>query len=122
MYIRNILLALILGNCFFSCSSSGDLRISVKDSDEEYQFSAHFDEHKTSKVKRVIDQSIAPALISSQEDEVGVTTILENKTRFDLQYDPGDVLIKLNKNENSKASYIRIKKMCEQIKKVIGEK
>jgi hypothetical protein len=122
MYIRNILFVCTLGICFFSCYNAGDLKISVKDSDEEYQFSAHFDEHKTSEVKRVIDQSITPTRIYSEKDEVGVTTILDDKTKFDLQYDPGDVLIKLNKNENSKASYIRIKKMCEQIKKVIGEK
>jgi hypothetical protein len=121
MKINYALLILTVSIFLSSCSNSGDIKIAVKDSDDEYQFTVHFDENKTSKIKRVIDDNIAPTRISS-DDEVNETTILDDKTKFDLQYDPGDVLIKLNKNENSKASYIRVKKMCEEIKKVIGEK
>jgi PBP1b-binding outer membrane lipoprotein LpoB len=121
MKINYALFFLTLSIFISSCSNSNEVKITVKDSDEEYQFSAHFDENKSSKIKRVIDDHIAPTRISSDGD-VDVTTILHDKTKFHLDYDPGDVLIRLNKNENGKASYIRIKKMCEEIKKVIGEK
>lgn len=105
-----------------SCKHSGDIKISVKDTDDEYTFTAYFDDKKTDDVIKVIDQNTAPTTISSDEDEIDVTTTLDDKTKFDLQYAPGEVLIKLNKNENSKASYLRIKKMCGEIKNAIGKK
>lgn len=105
-----------------SCQHSEDVKISVKDSDDEYRFTAYFDEKKTDEIVKVIDQSIAPTTIHSDENEIDVTTTLEDKTKFDLQYEPGEVLVRLNKNENTKSSYNRIKKMCEEIKSVIGKK
>ena len=121
MKLKYILLLLIL-SILSSCKHSGDVKISVKDTDDEYTFAAYFDEKKTDDIIKVIDQNIAPTTISSDEDEIDVTTTLDDKTKFDLQYSPGDVLIKLNKNENSKSSYLRIKKMCEEIKSAIGKK
>ncbi|GLU52562.1 hypothetical protein [Dyadobacter frigoris] len=121
MKLKFILLLLIV-SISISCKHSGDVKISVKDTDEEYKFTAYFDEKKTREIVKVIDQNIAPTTISSDEDEIDVTTILDDKTKFDLQYSPGEVIIKFNKNENSKSSYIRIKKMCEEIKKAIGKK
>lgn len=121
MKLKYILLMLTLST-LSSCKHSEDVKISVKDSDDEYRFTAYFDEKKTNEIVKIIDQNIAPTTISSDEDEIDVTTTLDDKTKFDLQYEPGEVLIRLNKNENSKSSYYRIKKMCEEIKSVIGKK
>ncbi|MCF0055891.1 hypothetical protein [Dyadobacter sp. CY356] len=104
-----------------SCRNSDDVKIAVKDSDDEYRFTAYFDENKTEEIVKVIDQNIAPTTIASDDDKIDVTTTLEDKTTFDLQYEPGEVMIKLNKHENSKSSYSRVKKMCEEIKNTIGE-
>lgn len=120
MKLKYILLMLSI-SIISSCKHSDDVKISVKDSDDEYRFTAYFDEKKTDEIVKVIDQNIAPTIIHSDENEIDVTTTLEDKTKFDLQYEPGEVLIRLNKNENSKSSYNRIKKMCEEIKSVIGK-
>ena len=105
-----------------SCKHSGDVKISVKDSDDEYRFTAYFDEKKMDEIVKIINVNIAPTTISSDANEIDVTTTLEDKTKFDLEYSPGEVLVKINKNENSKSSYVRIKKMCEEIKRAIGKK
>lgn len=121
MRLKFILLLLTL-SIFISCNHTGDVKISVKDTDDEYRFSAYFDKKKTDEIVKVINENIAPTTIFSDANEIDVTTILDDKTKFDLEYAPGEVMIKLNKNENSKYSYDRIKKMCEDIKKVIGTK
>lgn len=113
---------MLLISILSSCKHSEDVKISVKDTDDEYTFSAYFDEKKTDEIVKVIDQNIAPTTIHSDENEIDVTTTLDDKTKFDLQYEPGEVMIKLNKNENSKSSYQRVKKMCEEIKSAIGKK
>lgn len=120
MKLKIILLMLSL-SILSSCNNSDDVKIAVKDSDDEYQFTAYFDKNKMEKIIKVIDQNIVPTTISSDDDKIDVTTTLEDKTKFELEYEPGEVMIKLNKNENSKSSYSRIKKMCEEIKRTIGE-
>jgi hypothetical protein len=81
MKINYALRILTLSIFAVSCSNSGDIKVAVKDSAEEYQFSAHFDENKSLKIKRVIDDHIAPTHIVADED-LDVTTILDDKTKF----------------------------------------
>jgi len=47
---------------------------------------------------------------------------LDDKTTFYIRSKPGNLEIKLNKQENSAASYKKIKKMCEGIKSIVEEK
>lgn len=113
--------AIIVLICCVSCTNSDDLSISVKDSEDIYKFSAHYDEEKTERVQSMINQGIAPNHIESTEDW-DITTVLNDKTHVKIESAPGALIIKLDKEENDKASYLQVKRMCEEIKGILTEK
>lgn len=113
--------AIILLMYFTSCKNPDNLSISVKDSEDVYKFSAHYDEEKTERVQHLINEGIAPNHIESTEDW-DFTTVLNDRTHVKIESAPGDLIIKLDKEENDKASYLQVKRMCEEIKGVLAEK
>ncbi len=111
---------LILSSCWHS---NHNIRISVKNNEDQYQFSASYNERKTGKIENLINEKIAPTRLKwSGDEDVDVTTVLEDKTKFHLESSPGELRIKLDKTENSHDSYIRVKEMCEEIKDIITNK
>lgn len=104
-----------------SCNRGGDdnLRIKVVDSDDTFEYSATFDPGRSPAVERFINSRIAPTHITSNGD-MGVTTVLDDKTIFDYEASPGKLLITLDKDRNSKTGYYRIKSMCEGLSRVIN--
>ena len=94
----------------------------VTESDDKYTFSANFDERRTSAVNRFVNSSLSPnVLFSGGDDRVASDTKLDDGTTFKLQSSPGELIVKVNKMENSPASVQRIRRMCEGIKEVITE-
>lgn len=109
---------LVLASCRHS---NHNIKIAVKNSEDLYQFSASYNEKKTGKIENLINEKIAPTRLEwSGDDDIDVTTILEDKTRFHLESSPGELKIKLDKTQNSRDSYLRIKEMCEEIKDIIA--
>jgi len=47
---------------------------------------------------------------------------LDDKTTFYMKSYPGELKIKLNKQDNSYDSYTKIKDLCEGLKEIIGSK
>jgi hypothetical protein len=117
-------ISLISGLLFISvllaCSNGDNLKISVTDSDDTYEFLAKFEEKKTKRVQDFINSQVAPSSFSG--DHVDITTTLDDKTKFKLEERAGRVRIELDKEANSDASYHRIQTMCEGIKKILDEK
>jgi hypothetical protein len=117
--------AFYLSLCF-SCShfhNNHYTNISISESAVSFRLSAYFNENKTRKVQRYINRCVEPnGLFSNENGVFDANTILDDKTKFYIKSRPGELLIKLNKRENSDDSYIRIKKMCEGIKGVIEDK
>jgi hypothetical protein len=108
---------------FFACAHHNpDLDISVTESDDEYKFSAYFDEARTRDVQRFVNRSIEPnGIFSGEDDRLDVDTKLQDRTSFKLKASPGELIIKISKIENTPASVARIRKMCEGIKGIITE-
>lgn len=123
--MKRILFSTLIGalllSISLSCFNSDDVKISVKDSDDTFEFYAKFDKSKTRKIQDFINKEIAPSSLVTDKD-LDVTTTLDDKTQFEIKESPGKVQIKLDKEDNSVASYKRIKKMCEGIKGIISEK
>lgn len=123
--MKRLLLSAIAGvfllSALLACSDDHNMSISVTDSDDTYEFVAKFDKHKTKQIQDFINAKMAPSM-SATGNHVDITTKLDDNTQFELEESPGKVLIKLDKEANSEASYHRVKTMCEGIKKVIGEK
>lgn len=104
----------------WSCNN-GDLHIRVKDADDYYRFSAKFDKSKSPRIHRFINSQIAPTRVESDRD-IDITTTLDDQTKFKWEASPGKIMIYLDREENNKASYVRIKQMCEKIKDIIEDK
>jgi hypothetical protein len=121
MNIKTILTTSFATVALLSSCNSGDLNIKVKDADEFYRFTAIYDEQKTPRVNAFINRSIAPTSIVSDED-IDVTTVLDDKTKFKWESSPGKMMIYLDKDENSRASYQRIKSMCQGAKEIMMAK
>ncbi|MEJ0101556.1 MAG: hypothetical protein WDO19_02880 [Bacteroidota bacterium] len=124
--MKNIILAGMFTFCivtFLSCfHRDRDIKISVKETEDVYRFTASFPESKTRKVQRLINNSISPnSFFSSPDDYLDVSTILQDKTRFSIKASPGKLSIKLDREENTVASYHRVKEMCEEIKNTLKE-
>lgn len=105
----------------FSCNNSENVSVKVKDADDYYRFTATFNKKKSARVNRFINSQIAPTRIESDED-IDITTKLDDQTTFRWESSPGELMIYLDKDENSEASYHRIKGMCENIKDIITDK
>ena len=117
----SIITGIFLAGICLSCFDSEDIKISVTDSDNSYEFYAKYDKTKRREIQNFINNNLAPNRIATNEDQ-DVTITLNDKTQFELRESRGKIRIKLDKEDNSAASYIRIKKMCEGIKGIISEK
>ena len=117
----SIITGIFLAGICLSCFDSEDIKISVTDSDNSYEFYAKYDKTKRREIQNFINNNLAPNRIAMNEDQ-DVTITLNDKTQFELRESRGKIRIKLDKEDNSAASYIRIKKMCEGIKGIISEK
>ncbi|WP_295667920.1 hypothetical protein [uncultured Mucilaginibacter sp.] len=99
-----------------------NISISISEEKDTYEFSAHYDRSNTRKVQAYINESIKPNQMgSSENDYVDATTSLPDNTRFYIKESPGRLKIRLDKTQNSTASYFRIKKMCEGVKQLLAE-
>jgi hypothetical protein len=121
MKLKSILATILLTAAFaWSCNNPG-LHVKVKDADDYYRFSATFDKAKSARVNEFINSQIAPTRILSDED-IDITTKLDDQTEFKWESSAGEVMIYLDKKKNSKASYHRIKSMCDKIKDIVMDK
>jgi hypothetical protein len=100
-----------------------DVAISINENEDTYTFSASYNEGKNKMVYNYINKSISPnKLGDSENDYFDVTTSLPDKTQFYIKESPGKLKIAIDKRKNSLASYYRVKKICEEVKKLLEEK
>jgi len=104
---------------FFACRRH-DINISYNDGDRYYSMNAYFSENKSKQVEYYLDQKIGEASdMSFTNMHSDAMLTLNDQTKFYLKKDPGHILIKLDKDENSYSAYHRVKKMCEGMKKIL---
>ena len=117
-----IALLFVLFSCSYHRRHHG-LDVSVSESHDSFRLRAYYDEDKTGKVQRYINRQLEPnGLFASNHDYFDVTTELTDRTKFYIKASPGKLFIEINKNENSYASYNRIKMMCQGVAEVLKEK
>jgi len=110
----------LLSSCRIHHNQS--MNIQIDESDASYKFYASFPEDLTSKVHRVVNKSISPnGLFASANDYMNINTTLQDQTKFAVKASPGFIEIKINKRDNSEASYYRIKEMCAKIKRSLKD-
>ena len=105
---------------FTSCSGNKDLKVSVKDSDEEFVFTARYDRKKTVEVQQYVNKSLKPNRIFSDHEEDAVKDVkLANGSTFHVESTPGDLLVTFNKQDNSDAAYYEMRELCKGIREIV---
>lgn len=105
-----------------SCNHKNDLSVSVSESEDEYKFSADYDESDTREVQQHINRTLAPNVVFSGDGDQVVHTKLQDGTFLKVKSSPGELEIKVNKKENSPASVQRIRDMCMSLKEIVAGK
>lgn len=118
MKIKSLLFSQIAMLALLISCNNGDVRIAVKDEDDYYRFKARFDDNLSRDVSEFLNDHISPVRIDPERDSK-IVTVLPDQTRVTLESSPGEVMIYLDKDENSRDSYHRIKNLCEGVKDVI---
>lgn len=81
---------------------------------------AYFSKSRTRDVENYMDDQIGTGNNTSfVNTRIDGRLTLDDHTTFYIKKYPGLVEIKLDKNENSPGAYLRIRSMCEGIKKVL---
>ena len=106
------------------CNHAGRFRhgldVSISESGSSYKMQAYYNRNKTGAVQRFINREIQPSgLYQSEDDYFDVHTELSDRTRFYIKSSPGKIIIKINKRENSYASYMRVKNICEGVANIL---
>ena len=97
-----------------------DLEITYSDADHEYSMVAHFNKKKMREVEYYLNRELGSNNnISFSKITSNATFTLDDQTTFYLRKDPGHITIKLDKDENSRAAYRKMKSVCEGMKVVL---
>ncbi|GAB3960723.1 hypothetical protein GCM10028805_58570 [Spirosoma harenae] len=118
--MKQLLIGLLLLGSTLACSD-GNVKIAVTDSDDIYEFYAKYDKKKSQRIQDFINDKMAPSN-KVEGDHVDISTTLDDHTSFELEEYPGEVRIKLDKGDNSDASYQRVKAIGDGIKHIIDGK
>jgi hypothetical protein len=118
-HLKILPLVVLFVSLFYACRSKSNVSIKVSESDGTYKFAAYFPENRSDDVMRFIRRQVSQDHVLALDNSNQVLTKLHDGTHFLIRSEPGEILIRLNKEENSAQSLARIKKMCEGIKKEI---
>ncbi|MDB5132740.1 MAG: hypothetical protein JWR02_2489 [Mucilaginibacter sp.] len=112
--------------CAKMANNTGNISITVNDTDDNYKFTASFDPNATPRVLYYINKSVGPSGRGDYFDvttsRIDITTRLNDHTEFYIKESPGELKVVLDKRKNSSSSYLRIKRMCEGIKNLLAGK
>ena len=108
---------------FIACHQHPDVDITLKDGGRYFYMDADFHHSKTRQVERYIHRELGKDKnVSFVTNRTNANITLGDNTRFYMKKEPGHVLIKFDKNQNSPAAYYRIRSMCEGLKDVISNR
>lgn len=103
VFMGLMLTVFTLSGCLFSFDNS-NTSITIQDSDDRYELSAHYNKQKTKRIQHYIDANIAP----------------QDRAIFQIRTNPGKLQIRFDKKENDEDAYLRIKRLGEGIKATLS--
>lgn len=117
----NLVLVTVLSVVIFSsCRHKGDISISHSESNDLYKFVAHFPEDRTKEVQRYLDDKLENGGdFSFENSRIDGTIALDNKMNFYIKMYPGSLKIEMDKSKNTYENYARMRKMGEEMGKVL---
>lgn len=99
----------------YKMSDHNGISIRINESDNTYQFYASYGKNKTRQLQKYLDGQLNTNKMLEDSKMDSYITLKDNTVLY-IKTTPGKLLIKLDKNENTDASYARIKRIGEQVK------
>lgn len=118
--MRNLLFLLFL---LTGCIHRGnDISFKVKDSDDTYELSANYDPDKTERVQEFLDEELTGrGDVSFENAEIDADLTLDDHSKFYIRSEPGELLIRMKKDENSRQTYHKMKKLGEGLQDALKD-
>jgi hypothetical protein len=116
---------LFCAGIFTACNftSGHDTRISIHDNPDTYRFSARYDPKNAAGVENFVEQKLAQnGLTIGNENNFDANVLLNDGTGMYIHLSPGSLKINLNRHDNSTASYLEVKQICEGVKNILAGK
>lgn len=90
-----------------------DISVRVNDSEDSYTLSASFNRHQSRRIHRLLQNELQNDLF--RKDKVDADLTLDDDTRIHVKTTPGKLVIACNKRQNNATSYLRIRKLGEDV-------
>lgn len=120
-YIVSLALGLMIITGMSSCfHHHHDISISVSDNEDEYEMEADYRRNQSPAVQGYLNKHLLTnSSVSIHNGFVDDVVTLDDKTTFYINTHPGELNIRVNKNENSEESCERVRQICEELKEII---
>ena len=125
--MKNSAVSLALGLMMIAGMSScfhhrHDISISVSDDEDEYEMEADYRRNQSHAVQVYLnDHLLSNSNVSIRNGFVDDEVTLDDKTTFYINTHPGELNIRINKNENSEESCARVRQVCEELKQILAD-
>lgn len=122
-FIVPVILGLILIAAMPSCfHRSNDFSIRFSDDDEEFEMEADYPRRQSHNVKVFLnDQLLNHVAHRGKHSFRNEEITLDDNTTFYIDATPGEVNIRVDKDENSEEGCERVRQMCKELKFVIED-
>lgn len=110
---------------FSACSipADHDIRITVQDNPDAYRFVARFNPNDAPGVQYFVEERLGQnGFVTGKEKDLDATLLLNDGTDMYVRSSPGLLKIRLNRHDNSEASYRAVKQLCEGVKNILAGK
>ncbi|MBB6501912.1 hypothetical protein [Pedobacter cryoconitis] len=115
-----LILSLAISLIFSSCKGHGDrLKITVNETDTNYEMTASYNEDKTPKVEQYLSQYVPQTAIFKPGHPSEIRVTLADKSEFNIKSTPGELRINLDKKLNTKTSLNNIKRISKELKDIL---
>lgn len=99
-----------------------DVSITVSDDEDEYEMEADYRENRSRDVQVYLnDHLLSNSNVSIRNGFADDEITLDDKTTFYINTNPGELNIRINKNENSEESCERIRIVCKELEEILND-
>ena len=99
-----------------------NISISVSDDEDEYEMEADYRRNQSHAVQVYLNNHLLNnSNVSIHNGFVDDEVTLDDKTTFYINTNPGELNIRINKNENSEESCERVRQVCEELKQILAD-
>jgi hypothetical protein len=123
--MKKYLIPVVLGFSFLALMSScffceHDMSVTISDDDDEYEMDASFNRNKTHAVQVYLNEHLLNNRVAFRNRDDEEITLDDNTTIY-ITTHPGQVSIKIDKEENSEESCEKVRRVCEDLKDIVAD-